>query len=97
MRVLLLLMHGTVARTFAVSVAAFAAIGLADDLAGLPATRLVLQGLASFAIAAVLVARLHLPTVILTAAVIVFAVWITGFVNAFNFMDGVNGISGAHA
>src|SRR5260370_40548894 len=24
-------------------------------------------------------------------------VWITGFVNAFNFMDGVNGISGAHA
>ena len=25
------------------------------------------------------------------------AVWITGFVNAFNFMDGVNGISGAHA
>jgi UDP-GlcNAc:undecaprenyl-phosphate/decaprenyl-phosphate GlcNAc-1-phosphate transferase len=23
--------------------------------------------------------------------------WITGFVNAFNFMDGVNGISGAHA
>ena len=25
------------------------------------------------------------------------AVWITGFVNAFNFMDGVNGISGTHA
>ena len=25
------------------------------------------------------------------------AAWITGFVNAFNFMDGVNGISGAHA
>ena len=24
-------------------------------------------------------------------------VWITGFVNVFNFMDGVNGISGAHA
>ena len=23
--------------------------------------------------------------------------WLTGFVNAFNFMDGVNGISGAHA
>jgi UDP-GlcNAc:undecaprenyl-phosphate GlcNAc-1-phosphate transferase len=23
--------------------------------------------------------------------------WITGFVNVFNFMDGVNGISGAHA
>jgi UDP-N-acetylmuramyl pentapeptide phosphotransferase/UDP-N-acetylglucosamine-1-phosphate transferase len=24
-------------------------------------------------------------------------VWLVGFVNAFNFMDGVNGISGAHA
>ena len=29
--------------------------------------------------------------------VIVAAVWITGFVNVFNFMDGVNGISAAHA
>ena len=25
------------------------------------------------------------------------ACWLAGFVNAFNFMDGVNGISGAHA
>ncbi len=25
------------------------------------------------------------------------AAWLVGFVNAFNFMDGVNGISGAHA
>ena len=30
-------------------------------------------------------------------AVALCAVWITGFVNAFNFMDGVNGIAGAHA
>jgi UDP-GlcNAc:undecaprenyl-phosphate GlcNAc-1-phosphate transferase len=28
---------------------------------------------------------------------VLVAVWITGFVNVFNFMDGVNGISGAHA
>jgi UDP-GlcNAc:undecaprenyl-phosphate/decaprenyl-phosphate GlcNAc-1-phosphate transferase len=96
--VALLFIHGTVATTFAVSVAVFAAIGFADDLSGLPAgRRLLLQGLASLAVAAVLVARLHLPVTVLAAAVIVFAVWIIGFVNAFNFMDGVNGISGAHA
>jgi len=29
--------------------------------------------------------------------ILVAAVWITGYVNAFNFMDGINGISGAHA
>jgi UDP-GlcNAc:undecaprenyl-phosphate/decaprenyl-phosphate GlcNAc-1-phosphate transferase len=93
-----LLMHGTVAITFAAAVAIFAAIGFADDLSGLPAgRRLVLQGLASLAIGGVLADRLHAPPVVLAAAVIVIAVWIIGFVNAFNFMDGVNGISGAHA
>jgi UDP-GlcNAc:undecaprenyl-phosphate GlcNAc-1-phosphate transferase len=94
----LLLMHGTVATTFAVAVAAFAAIGFADDLAGLPARRrLLLQGLASLAIAGVLVDRMHLPPAVLAAGVIVVTVWIISFVNAFNFMDGVNGISAAHA
>src|ERR1700728_391628 len=94
----LLLMHGTVAMTFAVAVAAFAAIRFADDLAGLPARRrLLLQGLASLAIAGVLVDRMHLPPAVLAAGVIVVTVWIIGFVNAFNFMDGVNGISAAHA
>jgi hypothetical protein len=46
----LLLMHGTVAITFAVPVAAFAAIGFADDLAGLPARRRLLQGLPGLAL-----------------------------------------------
>jgi len=35
--------------------------------------------------------------VVLVLLVAACAAWITGFVNAFNFMDGVNGISGAHA
>jgi len=35
----LLLMHGTAALTFAAPVTVFAAIGFADDLAGLPAGR----------------------------------------------------------
>jgi UDP-N-acetylmuramyl pentapeptide phosphotransferase/UDP-N-acetylglucosamine-1-phosphate transferase len=33
----------------------------------------------------------------MAALVLGTAVWLMGFVNAFNFMDGVNGISGAHA
>ncbi len=94
----LLLMHGTVAITFAVAVAVFGVIGFADDLGGLPAgQRLVLQGLASVAIAGVLVDLAHPPVAILVAGVALVALWIIGFVNAFNFMDGVNGISGAHA
>jgi UDP-GlcNAc:undecaprenyl-phosphate/decaprenyl-phosphate GlcNAc-1-phosphate transferase len=93
-----LLIHGTIAVTFAVAVAAFAAIGFADDLAGLPAgRRLLMQGLASLAIAGVLTGRSGLPLEVMAAAAVVVAVWLVGFVNAFNFMDGVNGISAAHA
>jgi UDP-GlcNAc:undecaprenyl-phosphate/decaprenyl-phosphate GlcNAc-1-phosphate transferase len=93
-----LLIHGTVAVMFAIAVAAFAAIGFADDLGSLPAgRRLAMQGLASLAVAVVLVGRTALPPVLMAAAVIVFWVWLIGFVNAFNFMDGVNGISAAHA
>jgi UDP-N-acetylmuramyl pentapeptide phosphotransferase/UDP-N-acetylglucosamine-1-phosphate transferase len=94
----LLLLHGTVAVTFAIAVAAFAAMGLADDLAGLPAgRRLAMQGLASLAIAGVLASHTAMPPAVMAAAVVVVAVWLIGFVNAFNFMDGVNGISAAHA
>jgi UDP-GlcNAc:undecaprenyl-phosphate/decaprenyl-phosphate GlcNAc-1-phosphate transferase len=94
----LILAHGTVAVTFAVAVAAFAAIGFADDLASLPAVRrLAMQGLASLAIAAVLVGRIGLPPAVMAAAAVLLAVWLIGFTNAFNFMDGVNGISAAHA
>jgi UDP-GlcNAc:undecaprenyl-phosphate/decaprenyl-phosphate GlcNAc-1-phosphate transferase len=93
-----LLIHGAVAVTFAVAVAAFAAIGFADDLSGLPAgRRLLMQGLSSLAIAGVLVERIGLPWALAAAAAVLLAVWLIGFVNAFNFMDGVNGISGAHA
>ncbi len=92
------MIHSAVAVTFAVTVAAFAAVGLADDLRGLTAgLRLLLQGAGSTAVAAALVSRLALPPAALIAATLVAAVWVMGFVNAFNFMDGVNGISAAHA
>ena len=92
------LIHSAVAVTFAVAVAAFAAVGFADDLRGLTAgRRLLLQGAGSAAVAAALVSQLALPPAALIAATLVAAVWVMGFVNAFNFMDGVNGISAAHA
>ena len=33
----------------------------------------------------------------MAVAALILTAWLAGFVNAFNFMDGVNGISGAHA
>ena len=93
-----LLIHNATAMTFAAAVAAFGAIGFADDLRGLPVRRrLLLQGAGAAAVAFLLIARTGLPPAAKAAAAVVVAVWVIGFVNAFNFMDGVNGISAAHA
>lgn len=87
-----------IAAAFAFAVAAFAAIGLADDLADLSAIRrLALQSVASVAIAVALVRSLGSPLVETVVAGVVVALWVMAFVNAFNFMDGVNGIAAAHA
>jgi UDP-GlcNAc:undecaprenyl-phosphate GlcNAc-1-phosphate transferase len=92
------LIRGAAAVPFGAAVGFFGALGFADDLRGLTAIRrLVLQCAGSAGIAALLVSPLHLPAVLLAALTLVIVVWLTGFVNAFNFMDGVNGISGAHA
>jgi UDP-GlcNAc:undecaprenyl-phosphate GlcNAc-1-phosphate transferase len=78
------------------AVGAFGLLGLLDDLRGLSAIRrLVLQVAGAIAVAAVLVPPG--PALALIPAVAAVTVWLVGFVNAFNFMDGVNGISGAHA
>ena len=76
----------------------FGLIGLLDDLRGLPVmSRIVLQAAGAVAVAAVLVSSLPRPAVTLAVAAAATAAWLACFVNAFNFMDGVNGISGAHA
>jgi UDP-GlcNAc:undecaprenyl-phosphate/decaprenyl-phosphate GlcNAc-1-phosphate transferase len=83
---------------FAAAVSLLGALGLADDLRTLPVVhRLVLQAAGSTVAATLLLAHLHLSVPAAAAVVVVAAVWITGFVNVFNFMDGVNGISAAHA
>jgi UDP-GlcNAc:undecaprenyl-phosphate GlcNAc-1-phosphate transferase len=83
---------------FAVAVGFFGLLGLVDDLRGLSAiSRLVLQVAGATGAATLLVMRLPLPAWVMIVAALAAAVWLVGFVNAFNFMDGVNGISGAHA
>jgi UDP-GlcNAc:undecaprenyl-phosphate GlcNAc-1-phosphate transferase len=92
------LIRGAAAVPFGAAVGFFGALGFVDDLRGLTAIRrLVLQGVGSAGIAALLISPLHLRAAVLAALTLVTTVWLTGFVNAFNFMDGVNGISGAHA
>jgi UDP-GlcNAc:undecaprenyl-phosphate/decaprenyl-phosphate GlcNAc-1-phosphate transferase len=93
-----ILIGGVVATAFGVTVAAFGLIGLTEDLQGVPpGQRLALQAVYSTLAGLVLVSSVPVPAAMLVALGAVTAVWITGFVNAFNFMDGVNGISGAHA
>jgi len=93
-----LVIGGPAAAAFAIAVAAFAAIGFADDLAGLPVSRrLALQAAASVVAAVALVRQLGLSPLLMASAALLTALWVAAFVNAFNFMDGVNGISGAHA
>jgi len=89
---------GGEALAFLAAVGFFGLLGLADDLRGLPASRrLALQGAGGAAVAVLLAAGLGLPAPERALTGLAAAVWLVGFVNAFNFMDGVNGISGAHA
>jgi UDP-N-acetylmuramyl pentapeptide phosphotransferase/UDP-N-acetylglucosamine-1-phosphate transferase len=82
----------------AAAIGFFGLLGLLDDLRGLPVmSRIVLQAAGAAAVAAVLVSSLPQPAATLAVAAAVAAAWLACFVNAFNFMDGVNGISGAHA
>jgi UDP-N-acetylmuramyl pentapeptide phosphotransferase/UDP-N-acetylglucosamine-1-phosphate transferase len=92
------LIGGAIAAVFAFAVAAFGLLGFAEDLHGLtPCRRLILQGTGGVLVAMVLVSGLNEPTARLVLLAVLGAVWITAFVNVFNFMDGVNGISAAHA
>jgi UDP-N-acetylmuramyl pentapeptide phosphotransferase/UDP-N-acetylglucosamine-1-phosphate transferase len=92
------LIGGANAAVFAFAVATFGLLGFADDLRGLTAGwRLIMQAVGGTMVAVVLVSGLTGPAAMLVLLVVLCAAWITGFVNVFNFMDGVNGISAAHA
>lgn len=83
---------------FIVAVLGLGVVGLVEDLHGIPVLgRLLLQGLAGAGAAELLVTSAGPFTPVITVLMIAaVAAWITGFANAFNFMDGINGISAAH-
>jgi UDP-N-acetylmuramyl pentapeptide phosphotransferase/UDP-N-acetylglucosamine-1-phosphate transferase len=82
----------------AAAIGFFGLLGLLDDLRGLPViARIAAQVAGAVAVALVLVSSLPRPAATLAVAAVAAAAWLACFVNAFNFMDGVNGISGAHA
>lgn len=68
-------------------------VGLADDRFGLPPVpRLIAQFIVPIAIGLVVIDRTG-PRLVLAIAVAAFV--IAAYINAFNFMDGINGISGS--
>ncbi|SBW22372.1 MraY family glycosyltransferase [Protofrankia symbiont of Coriaria ruscifolia] len=84
--------------TVVVAASLFGLLGLAEDTHGVAALRrLGLQMVAAaVTIAAwVVVAQPDLPVATIPLAACAALVWIAGFTNAFNFMDGINGISSA--
>jgi len=92
------LIGGADATVFGFAVAAFGLLGLVEDLHGLPpGRRLIWQAAGSAMVAILLVSGLAASTLRVALLAGLCLVWITGFVNVFNFMDGVNGISAAHA
>jgi len=82
-----------------------ALVSLIDDLRSLPpAVRFPAHLLAGFVVAGAsggitLIAAGPLGTVDVTApwSLVLAALWVTWFVNAFNFMDGIDGIAGTQA
>ena len=76
----------------------FGLIGLADDLRTTsPFIRLALQVGASLAALPWLLSELAGPAAWRAAFAVGVVVWLVGYVNVFNFMDGINGISACQA
>jgi UDP-GlcNAc:undecaprenyl-phosphate GlcNAc-1-phosphate transferase len=76
--------------------AALGIVGLSDDVRDIAApVRLVAQVVVSAITAAVLLSSLHTWGGV--AATVASMLWLTGFVNVYNFMDGANGIAGLMA
>jgi UDP-GlcNAc:undecaprenyl-phosphate/decaprenyl-phosphate GlcNAc-1-phosphate transferase len=82
-----------------VGVLGFAVLGFADDLRGLDVSvRLAVQATVAFTVSAALMwGGPTRPPVWTVATVLIGLVWLIGYTNAFNFMDGVNGIAGLNA
>lgn len=74
------------------------ALGLSDDVVGLPATtRLAFQVVLASLLAVWMLNEQGYGMVLLIGGSMLAMFWLVAFVNAFNFMDGINGISGLSA
>jgi UDP-GlcNAc:undecaprenyl-phosphate/decaprenyl-phosphate GlcNAc-1-phosphate transferase len=77
---------------------AIGCLGLADDLLAVtPFRRLVLQIFGSLVAVGLLFRGWEAPPFLRVSVALLGAFWIAGFVNAFNFMDGINGIASTQA
>lgn len=76
----------------------FAALGFADDRRSRTVTfRLSVQLLLSVGGALVLAANFDFASALVVVGAVATVFWIAGYVNVFNFMDGINGISASTA
>lgn len=81
-------------RTLLVTVSLLAVVGLVDDMRTLDVfPRLGAQLLAALVCVNWALRNIDLPWGLRVLAAVAAVVWVMGFVNAFNFMDGINGIS----
>jgi UDP-GlcNAc:undecaprenyl-phosphate/decaprenyl-phosphate GlcNAc-1-phosphate transferase len=73
-------------------------LGLGEDTLGIPThTRLLVQGLIAAAMLPAFLGDLAGPTWWLLLFGLGSVLWMVAYLNAFNFMDGINGISAAQA
>jgi UDP-GlcNAc:undecaprenyl-phosphate/decaprenyl-phosphate GlcNAc-1-phosphate transferase len=88
---------GQVRTALFIAAGGFGLLGLVEDLRGLPPSRRFLVQLI-VALAAAVALHPLLSSVTWSIPLLALAVlWIVAYVNAFNFMDGINGISAAQA
>jgi UDP-N-acetylmuramyl pentapeptide phosphotransferase/UDP-N-acetylglucosamine-1-phosphate transferase len=81
-----------------IGAAAFGALGMADDVFQIPALpRLMVQALLGGTLFPLLLQDVDGPASRRVVLGIVAALWVVSYVNAFNFMDGINGISAVQA
>jgi UDP-N-acetylmuramyl pentapeptide phosphotransferase/UDP-N-acetylglucosamine-1-phosphate transferase len=76
----------------------FGVVGLAEDIRGVsPTLRLIAQGVVAVLALPWLLDASDEPHALGIAVAIGAATWLVAFANAFNFMDGINGIAAAQA
>lgn len=82
----------------AAGASAIVAVSAADDFRPVPALpRLAIQSTAALAVAMLVLEDGSHIGLLRACTVVLVAVWIVGLVNAYNFMDGIDGIAGGQA